>query len=90
MIQDNASFFAQISPVLQAKQGIGYDLIVITDGWELTQMIANRWLIPLDHSRMPNFHRYAGPIARDPVFDPRTATRSPGRRGSRASATTRA
>ena len=71
VIQDNASFFSQISPVLQEKQGIGYDLIVITDGWELTQMIANSWLIPLDHSRIPNFARYAGPIARHPVFDPR-------------------
>jgi spermidine/putrescine transport system substrate-binding protein len=71
VIQDNASFFSQISPVLQEKQGIGYDLIVITDGWELTQMIANRWLIPLDHSRIPNFARYAGPIAKHPVFDPK-------------------
>jgi spermidine/putrescine transport system substrate-binding protein len=71
VIQENASFFAQISPVLQARQGIGYDLIVISDGWELTQMIANRWLIPLDHSRIPNFRRYAGPIAVHPSFDPR-------------------
>ncbi len=71
VIQENASFFAQISPVLQAKQGIGYDLIVISDGWELTQMIANRWLIPLDHSRTPNFARYAGPIAKHPPFDPK-------------------
>jgi len=71
VIQDNASFFSQISPVLQEKQGIGYDLIVITDGWELTQMIANSWLIPLDHARIPNFARYAGPIARHPVFDPK-------------------
>jgi spermidine/putrescine transport system substrate-binding protein len=71
VIQENASFFAQISPVLQARQGIGYDLIVISDGWELTQMIENRWLIPLDHSRIPNFHRYAGPIALRPTFDPR-------------------
>jgi spermidine/putrescine transport system substrate-binding protein len=71
VIQENASFFAQISPVLQAKQGIGYDLIVISDGWELTQLIANRWLIPLDHSRIPNFRRHAGPIAVRPSFDPR-------------------
>ena len=71
VIQENASFFAQISPVLQARQGIGYDLIVISDGWELTQMIANRWLIPLDHSRIPNFRRQAGPIAVHPSFDPR-------------------
>ena len=70
VIQDNPSFFAQISPVLAAGQSIGYDLIVISDGWELTQLIQNRWLIPLDQSRMPNFHRYAGSIARDPPFDP--------------------
>ena len=45
------SFFAQISPVLQAKQSTGYDTVVISNGWELTQMIENHWLIPLDHSR---------------------------------------
>ncbi len=70
VIEENASFFSQISPVLQAQQGLGYDLIVITDGWELTQMFQNRWLIPLDHSRMPNFYRHAGAIAKGPVFDP--------------------
>ena len=70
VIQDNASFFAQISPVLQAKQSTGYDMVVISNGWELTQMIENHWLIPLDHSRLPNFRRYASPAVRDPVFDP--------------------
>ncbi len=70
VIQDNAPFFAQIQPVLQAGDSIGYDLIVISDGWELTQLIGNRWLIPLDQSRMPNFHRYAGPIARNLPYDP--------------------
>jgi spermidine/putrescine transport system substrate-binding protein len=70
VIQENASFFAQVSPVLSAQQGLGYDIVVLTDGWELTQMIENRWLVPLDHSRMPNFFRHAGPIARGPVFDP--------------------
>ena len=59
VIQDNASFFAQISPVLQAGQSTGYDMVVISNGWQLTQMIKNHWLIPLDHSRMPNFKRYA-------------------------------
>jgi spermidine/putrescine transport system substrate-binding protein len=70
VIQDNASFFAQISPVLQAQQSIGYDLIVISDGWELTQMIKNRWLIPLDHARIPNFSRHAGSVARKLPYDP--------------------
>ena len=70
VIQDNASFFAQISPVLQAKQSTGYDTVVISNGWELTQMIENHWLIPLDHSRLPNFGRYASAAVRNPVFDP--------------------
>jgi spermidine/putrescine transport system substrate-binding protein len=70
VIQDNASFFAQIRPVLQSKQSIGYDLIVISNGWELTQLIDNRWLIPLDRKRMPNFERYAGGTVRDPNYDP--------------------
>ena len=71
VIQDNASFFAQISPVLAAEQAIGYDLIVISNGWELTQLIENHWLIPLDHSRLPNFNRYAGPASRAPSYDPK-------------------
>ncbi len=70
VIQENASFFSQISPVLQAEQAIGYDLIVISNGWELTQMIKNHWLIPLDHSRLPHFRKYAGKSVRDPVYDP--------------------
>jgi spermidine/putrescine transport system substrate-binding protein len=70
VIQDNATFFAQISPVLQAGQSTGYDMVVISNGWQLTQMIKNHWLIPLDHSRMPNFKRYAAPSVRDPNYDP--------------------
>lgn len=70
VIQDNASFFAQISPVLQAGQSIGYDMVVISNGWQLTQMIKNHWLIPLDHSRMPNFERYAAQSIRSPNYDP--------------------
>jgi spermidine/putrescine transport system substrate-binding protein len=70
VIQDNPGFFAKIRPVLQAEQSIGYDLIVLSDGWELTQLMDNRWLIPLDQGRMPNFHKYAGAIARNPSFDP--------------------
>lgn len=70
VIQNNAPFFAQISPSLQNGQGIGYDLIVFTNGWQLTQMIENGWAIPLDQARMPNFYKYASPDAKDPVYDP--------------------
>lgn len=70
VIQNNAPFYAQISPSLQAGQGIGYDLVVFTNGWQLTQMIDNGWAIPLDHSRMPNFKKYAGADAKNPGYDP--------------------
>lgn len=71
VIQDNAAFFSQISPVLQNGQSIGYDLIVISNGWQLTQLMQNKWLIPLDHSRMPNFKRYAGTVATKLAYDPK-------------------
>jgi len=70
VIQDNATFLAQISPTLQAKQSIGYDLVVISDGWELTQLIENHWVVPLEHARLPNFSRYAGRSIRNPSYDP--------------------
>jgi len=70
VIQDNAAFFSQISPVLQNRQATGYDLIVMSNGWQLTQLMHNRWLVPLDHTRMPNFAKYAGPVATDLQYDP--------------------
>jgi spermidine/putrescine transport system substrate-binding protein len=70
VIQNNAPFYAQISPSLQAGQGIGYDLIVFTNGWQQTQMIENGWNVPLDQSRMPNFFKYAGADAKNPDYDP--------------------
>ena len=70
VIQNNASFFAQISPSLQNGQWIGYDLIVFTNGWQLTQMIENGWLIPLDQARMPNFYKYASPDVEGPLLRP--------------------
>ena len=70
VIQDNAPFFAQIKPVLQAGDSTGYDLMVVSDGWELTQLIRNGWLIPLDQDRMPNFREYAADSVRDPSYDP--------------------
>jgi spermidine/putrescine transport system substrate-binding protein len=70
VIQDNASFLSQISPTLQAGQSIGYDIVVMTNGWELTQLVKNRWLIPLDHSRLKTFERYAGPGLTGPGYDP--------------------
>ena len=71
MIQDNASFYATIRPSLQAGQPTGYDIMVMTNNNpELGYLIESDWLIPLDHSLMPNFNEYAGPLVKNPSFDP--------------------
>ncbi len=69
VIQDNAPFYAKIAPTLQAGQSIGYDLIVMTNGWQLTELINHGWLIPLDQSQLPNFAKYASPIVKSPAYD---------------------
>ncbi len=69
-IQDNATFLEQIRPALEAGEPIGYDLVVISNGPELSEMIRSGWLTPLDRSRLPTFDRYAGPLVRDPIWDP--------------------
>jgi spermidine/putrescine transport system substrate-binding protein len=72
-IQDNQSFYARISPTLQAGQSIGYDIIVITNGWQFTQLVNNGWVLQLDHSRIPNFFKYASPLVKNPNYDPGNA-----------------
>jgi spermidine/putrescine transport system substrate-binding protein len=69
-IQANASFFGQIRPQLEAGQDTGRDIIVITNGRELTALIANGWLTELDPSLRPNFDANAASWAKDPDFDP--------------------
>jgi spermidine/putrescine transport system substrate-binding protein len=69
VIQDNAPFYAKIAPSLQAGQSIGYDIIVMTNGWYLTELINHKWLIPLDLSQLANFTRYASPIVKSPDYD---------------------
>ncbi|HET9094261.1 MAG TPA: spermidine/putrescine ABC transporter substrate-binding protein [Solirubrobacteraceae bacterium] len=72
VIQNNAPFYAQIAPTLRAGQSIGYDLVVLTsNSFQLAEILhINRWAIPLDHSRLPNFAKYAGPLVKNPSFDP--------------------
>lgn len=69
VIQDNAQFFSKISPTLQAGDPTGYDIIVMSNGWETAQLMANRWLIPLDHRQLPNFKKYRGKVT-DLNYDP--------------------
>ncbi len=69
-IRENARFLDNIRPALEAGEPTGYDLIVISNGPELSELIGNGWVIPLDHARLPNFERFAGPLVRGPLWDP--------------------
>jgi spermidine/putrescine transport system substrate-binding protein len=69
-IQEDASFFGKIQPVLASGQSTGYDIIVITNGIYLDKLIAANYLIPLDHPQLPNFAKYADPTVKDPSYDP--------------------
>ena len=70
-IADNTSFYAKIRPSLQAGQYIGYDIVVLTTNNPPLHLMMNQgWLIPLDHSLMPNFTKYAGPRVSSPPWDP--------------------
>jgi spermidine/putrescine transport system substrate-binding protein len=72
VIQDNAPFYAKIAPTLQAGQSTGYDIVVMTsDTWQLAEILhVHQWAIPLDHSRIPNFFKYASPLVKSPSYDP--------------------
>jgi spermidine/putrescine transport system substrate-binding protein len=69
-IQDNPVFFGKIQPQLQAGQPTGWDLIVMSNGWEFWVMMQRGWVYPLDTSKRPTFDAHAADWAKDPMFDP--------------------
>jgi spermidine/putrescine transport system substrate-binding protein len=70
VIQNNAPFYATVAPQLRAGQDIGYDIVVMTNGWELTEMIMNGFVMELDHSRLSNFAKHAADNVKNPPYDP--------------------
>jgi spermidine/putrescine transport system substrate-binding protein len=71
VIQDNNAFYARIQPSLAGGQATGYDIIVMTNNSPpLSYLFEAGWLIPLDHRKMTNFNQYAGPLVKNPVWDP--------------------
>ena len=70
VIQDDDSFFAKVNPVLRSGQSTGYDLMVITDGLQFTEIVQLGEAIPLDQSRLTNFYKYAGTPYKNRSFDP--------------------
>jgi len=69
-INANEDFYAAIRPALEAGQSTGHDIIVLTNGQELSEMIALGYLIQLDHSLTPNFNENVGAAFKDPAYDP--------------------
>ncbi|GAA3114858.1 spermidine/putrescine ABC transporter substrate-binding protein [Planomonospora alba] len=69
-IQEMPAFFGKIQPQLAAGNDIGYDLVVLTNSIQLNRLIQLGHLVPLDHSRLPNFAANAGARFKNPVWDP--------------------
>lgn len=69
-IDGNASFLAEIEPYLEADLTPFYDLIVMTNGPQVSKLIDSGYLTPLDHTRLVNFDTHASELVRDPAWDP--------------------
>jgi spermidine/putrescine transport system substrate-binding protein len=70
VIQDDPSFYAKVAPVLKSGQPTGYDMMVITDGWYLTELLLQKFLVPLWREKVPNFDKNAGNSVKNPSYDP--------------------
>jgi spermidine/putrescine transport system substrate-binding protein len=70
VINDNAAFFATVKPSLQSGKPTGWDLMVLTNGPQLSELIDSGWLIPLDHSMLTNFDKHASDLVKSPAYDP--------------------
>ena len=70
VINDNQAFYAKLKPSLEQGKPTGWDIVVITNGAQLSELIDNGWLIPLDLSKLPNFTANASPTIKDPTYDP--------------------
>ena len=60
----------EIEPYLEAGLPPFYDLIVMTNGPQVSKLMNSGYLTPLDHTRLTNFDRYASELVRDPVVGP--------------------
>jgi spermidine/putrescine transport system substrate-binding protein len=69
-IRGNAPFMERIEPALRAGDPTGYDIIVMTNGLELSRLLFEGWLTPLDPARMSSFRRNASASVQSPTWDP--------------------
>ncbi len=70
VIQSAPSWVGKASPIIRAGESIGYDLMVVTNGFWFSQMLTGSELIPLDQSMLPNFRKYASAKFQHRSFDP--------------------
>ena len=70
IIENNADFATKITPLLREGRPTGYDIVVLTNSWQLTQLVQGGLLVPLDHSQLGNFAQYASPLVKSPAYDP--------------------
>jgi spermidine/putrescine transport system substrate-binding protein len=70
VIQDPEAWFAKVQPVLQAGKSIGYDIMVVTNGFVFSEYVALGELIPLDQRMLGNFYRHASPAFTHRSYDP--------------------
>ncbi|MGZ4436281.1 MAG: ABC transporter substrate-binding protein [Nocardioidaceae bacterium] len=67
-VNDNESFFAKVSPQLQACKPTGRDIFVLTD-WMAARMIDLGWIQKLDHAKMPNVNANLIDYLKSPTWD---------------------
>jgi spermidine/putrescine transport system substrate-binding protein len=69
-INDNAPFFGKIQAQLRRGQGIGRDIIVMTDNSQFPALLVkHKWVQKLDKSVLPNIKNLQ-PALRHPGWDP--------------------
>ena len=68
-IDQDDTYYAKIAPLLKAGHGTGHDLMVITNGIYLDDLIERDYLIPLDQTQMTNFYANSSQLVRDASYD---------------------
>ncbi|WP_305784365.1 polyamine ABC transporter substrate-binding protein [Symbioplanes lichenis] len=70
VIQEMGPWFAKVQPQLAAKQDIGYDAMIITNGSNFAKFRNSGFLAPLDHGKLPNYVANADPSYAKAAYDP--------------------
>jgi spermidine/putrescine transport system substrate-binding protein len=70
VIQEDDTFFAKVQPSLSAGQYSGYDIATITNGVYFDKFRELGLFVPLEHSYLKNFEKYAGSAYKTSAYDP--------------------